>query len=180
MAQDEEKEVLVIKDNKKRIGIIIGIIVLLLVIVLVVFGIVNKDKFKYFGADMVLHSYASSYLKLDGKKYCNVMPEQIINKSYEGKDKCNEAMNKIFSNVKEKKQEFKNYEIKDKDEVSEEDFKLITMDLERNYDISSKDIKKIVRYSLSFSYKDNDTKNEVKVYVAKINNKWFVVDQKTV
>ena len=180
MAKDEESEILVIEDNKKKIRIIICAIVLILFLVIIIWGIINRDKFKNFGADMVLNNYAKSYINLDERKYCGVLPEEIIKKSYESKDKCNDAMKKMFNDVKNNKQELTSYEVKDNDEVSSEEFKSITMDLDRNYGISSKDVKKIVRYSLSFSYKDNDNKKDVKVYIAKINNKWFVVDQKMV
>jgi len=180
MAKDVESDVLVIDDNKKKKKIIICTIVLILVLIIVIFGIINRDKFKNFGADMVLSNYAKSYINLDERKYCRILPEEIIKKSYESKDKCNDAMKKMFNAVKDNKQELKSYEVKDIDEVSSEEFKSITMDLDRNYGISSKDVKKIVRYSLSFSYKNNDDKKDVKVYIAKINNKWFVVDQKMV
>ena len=179
MAKDEEA-VLVIDDRKKKIKIIGCLIILILVIVLAVFGIVNRNKFKYFGADMVLHDYTKSYINLDSKKFCKVIPDEIINKSYENRDKCNEALKEMFSAVKEKRQELKGYELKDKDEVTSEELDSISFDLNQNYGISPKSVKKIVRYSLSFKYKDADGQKDVKVYIAKINKKWYVVDQKVI
>lgn len=125
--------------------------------------------------------YAKSMVNYDSKKFCKSFSEVVLEEEYDGLDECIEDMDEYFENFEDEDYKIKSYEIGEGKKLSDSKLEDLADDLEDDYDIDAKKVKKAYKYKVKFKVEDEDDSDTLKmeVYVAKINGKWGIVDMET-
>lgn len=160
-----------VKNDKILLGVCCGVAVVVLVLL---FSLVCGG-----GAKKAVKNYAKAVIKMDEKKYCKSIHKNMLEEQYDDLDECYETMEDMFDNLKDEDVKYKKYEITNKKKLDKDDVEEMAEDLEDKYDISEKDLKKVVRFSVNFDAKGSDNDKKLYIYVGKIKGKWYVIDQET-
>ncbi len=160
-----------VKNDKILLGVCCGVAVVVLVLL---FSLVCGG-----GAKKAVKNYAKAIIKMDEKKYCKSIHKNMLEEQYDDIDECYENMEEMFDNLKDEDVKYKKYEITNKKKLDKDDVEEMAEDLEDKYDISEKDLKKVVRFSVNFDAKGSDNDQKLYIYVGKIKGKWYVIDQET-
>ena len=160
-----------VKNDKVLLGVCCAVAVVILVLLcsLCLGG----------GAKKAVKNYSKAIIKMDEKKYCKSLHKNIVEERYDDIDECYENMEEMFDNLKDEDVKYKKYEITNKKKLDKDDVEEMAEDLEDKYDISEKDLKKVVRFSVNFDAKGSDNDKKLYIYVGKIKGKWYVIDQET-